>query len=143
MICFFCSTSIIFSQADNDQVEIKLACQNYLEGFYEGDTVKLKQALKPTLFKKGFWMSKKTGTYKNAGNMSYAEAIDFAADVKANEKFAKKDAPKGIEILDALDHIAAAKVTAYWGIDYILLSKDEGTWKIEEVIWQGPLGQKE
>jgi phosphohistidine phosphatase SixA len=43
-----------------------------------------------------------------------------------------------VEVLDIGNHIASAKVTAIWGIDYMLLSKDDGKWMIEQVIWEGP-----
>jgi hypothetical protein len=34
--------------------------------------------------------------------------------------------------------IASAKVTAWWGIDYVLLSKQGDKWIIEQVLWEGP-----
>ena len=71
--------------------------------------------------------------------MSYTEALKFAKDVKENKKFAKKTAIKKVEILDAISHIASAKITAWWGVDYALLSKKEGKWIIEQILWQGPL----
>jgi len=32
---------------------------------------------------------------------------------------------------------ASAKVTAWWGIDYVLLSKQGDKWVIEQVLWEG------
>ena len=55
------------------------------------------------------------------------------------KNFAKKDAPKKIEVLDLGNSIASAKITAWWGIDYILLSKRGDKWMIEQVLWEGPL----
>jgi phosphohistidine phosphatase SixA len=43
-----------------------------------------------------------------------------------------------VEVLDISNHIATGKVTAVWGVDYMTLSKDNGQWKIEQVIWEGP-----
>jgi hypothetical protein len=34
------------------------------------------------------------------------------------------------------DQTAAAKLTASWGTDYLLLGKFDGTWMITSVIWQ-------
>ena len=42
---------------------------------------------------------------------------------------------------DIMNSIAAAKVTAWWGVDYILLSKQKEQWMIEQVLWEGPLQQ--
>ncbi|MFT4665894.1 MAG: hypothetical protein ACI8YQ_000945 [Polaribacter sp.] len=46
---------------------------------------------------------------------------------------------KKVEVLDVENNIASAKVTAFWGIDYMLLSKVGDKWMIEEVLWEGPL----
>jgi len=43
-----------------------------------------------------------------------------------------------MKVLDMMDQIAAAKVRAWWGWDYILLAKQDDKWIIEQVLWQGP-----
>ena len=40
-----------FSNAQSDKEKIEKACMDYIEGFYEGDTLKLARSLKPTLYK--------------------------------------------------------------------------------------------
>ena len=49
---------------------------------------------------------------------------------------------RSVKVLEISNHIASAKVTAAWGIDYVLLSKDNDKWMIEEVIWEGPYQDK-
>ena len=46
--------------------------------------------------------------------------------------------PKKVEILDIGNSIASAKVSAWWGIDYILLAKQGDQWMIEQLLWEGP-----
>ncbi|WP_298903896.1 nuclear transport factor 2 family protein [uncultured Psychroserpens sp.] len=118
------------------------ACMNYLEGFYEGDTTKLKASLQPTLHKFGFWKNKDKVDYRQVKHMSFEQALAFATDVKDNKKFPAKDAPKEVTILDIGETIAAAKVKAWWGIDFILLSKRGDKWMIEQVLWEGPLNKE-
>jgi Putative lumazine-binding len=130
-----------FSIAQTDKEKIEKACLNYIEGFYEGDTVKLIQSLKPSLYKFGYWKNKTTGKYDPDGQMTYREALDYAKNVLAKKNFAKSGAPKKVEILDVMNSIASAKVTAWWGVDYILLSKKDEQWVIEQVLWEGPLQQ--
>ena len=125
--------------AAQDKENVEKACLNYIEGFYEGDTTKLVAALKPTLYKIGFWKNKTTGAYDFDGQMTYRQAMDYAKGVLAKKNFPKADAPKKVEVLDIMKTTAAAKVTAWWGVDYILLSKQNGKWMIEEVLWEGPL----
>ncbi|HPG11251.1 MAG TPA: nuclear transport factor 2 family protein [Chitinophagaceae bacterium] len=122
-----------------EKAKVERACLNYIEGFYEGDTAKLISTLKPTLYKIGYWKNKNTGAYDFDGQMTWRQAIDYAKRVSEKKNFAKPDAPKKVEILNIGNSIAAAKVTAWWGVDYILLSKEGDKWMIEEVLWEGPL----
>jgi len=130
------SAMLSFSQ---EKEKVEKACMNYIEGFYEGDTTKLVEALKPSMYKIGYWKNKNTGAYDFDGQMTYQQALDYAKNVLAKKNFAKPDAPKKVEVLDIGNSIASAKVTAWWGIDYILLSKKENKWIIEQVLWEGPL----
>lgn len=118
---------------------IERACLDYLEGFYEGDTSKLIRSLNPAFYKFGYWQDEKTGNYQKAGNMSWRKAIDYAKRFFDKKDFPKANAPKKVEVLDVMNTIAEAKVTAWWGVDYILLAKQEGKWRIDQVIWEGPL----
>lgn len=120
-----------------EQPAIERACINYIEGFYEGDTAKLIKCLSPALHKYGYYKDK-TEQYVG-GQMTYAQAIEYAKSVLAKKKFAKPDAPKTVRVLDVQEQIACTKVIAWWGMDYILLSKKDGQWMIEQVLWQGPL----
>lgn len=136
-VLFMSAVSPMVAQEDSDSV--KLACLNYIEGFYEGNTEKLESCLQKRLYKFGFWKSEKTGTYGKPIFMSYDQAIAYAKRVKEKKNFAKPGAPKKVKILDVMDKIAIAKVRAWWGVDYLTLSKVEGKWMIEQVIWQGPV----
>lgn len=134
-----CVIAFNLSQAQtSDKAGVEKACMNYIEGFYEGDTAKLKESLQPSLNKFGFWKNK-DGNYDQQDYMTFERALAYATNVKEKKQFAKPDAPKVVEILDVGNSIAAAKVTAWWGIDYILLSKRGDKWMIEQVIWEGPL----
>ncbi len=128
---------------NSESDKVKRACMDYIEGFYEGDEAKLKRSLSPDLLKFGYMKRRGTQEYASAGQMTYEEALNYAKGVKEKQRFPKADAPRGIEIYDVDDSIAAAKVTAWWGFDYILLAKVEGKWMIKQVLWQGPLKKKE
>ena len=137
-ILFFCIGGK-FAVAQTTKEQIDKACLDYIEGFYEGDTVKLIRSLKPSLYKFGYWKNKTSSNYDPDGRMTFRQALDYAKKVMEKKSFAKPDAPKKIEVLDIMNTIAAAKVTAWWGVDYILLAKQDGKWMIEQVLWEGPL----
>jgi CubicO group peptidase (beta-lactamase class C family) len=138
LLCLFISNKVI-SQNTTDIEKIKNTCLNYIEGFYEGDTSKLIRSLKPSLYKTGYWKNKKTGKYESEGLMLFGEAMKYAKDVFTKKEFPKSSSPKIVQVLDISNYTASAKVTAWWGTDYLLLSKDTENWIIEEVLWEGPL----
>jgi len=127
-----------FAHTETDTGLVKKAALNYIEGFYEGNTDKLSSCLVPTLHKFGFWKKRGSDTYENAGFMTFKGAITFAKNVRDKKTFPKPDAPKGVEVLDVLDKIAITKITAWWGVDYALLAKNDGKWMIRQILWEGP-----
>ena len=137
--CIILFSSIAtFALAQSEKEQVEKACLNYIEGFYEGDTAKLIASLKPTLYKFGYWKNKDNGKYEPDGHMTWQQAIDYAKKVAEKKNFAKPGTQKKVELLDLGTSIAAAKVSAWWGIDYILLAKQDGKWMIEQVLWEGP-----
>jgi len=139
LILLVVSTFDLRAQRPADEAAVKKACMNYIEGFYEGDESKLRAALSEDLHKFGFWKNAESGEFGDRINMSYEGAMDFARNVREKEDYASADAPRIVEVMDVKEYIAAAKVTAWWGEDYLLLSKRSGSWRIEQVIWEGPL----
>lgn len=137
LLFLFSALAFQASAQSAEQSAVEQACLNYIEGFYEGDTAKLVKCLSPTLHKYGYYKDN-TGKYEGDA-MSYAQALDYAKNVLVKKKFAKPDAPKTVSVLDIQEQVACAKAVAWWGMDYLLLSKKDGRWMIEQVLWQGPL----
>lgn len=140
LLAVFC-VNVIYAQAqiNQDSVRIVQACKNYIEGFYQGDTLKIKSSLRPSLTKFGYFKNRQTGKFEGDGYMTYEQAMKYAESVSAKKRFPKPDAPQIVKVLDISYHTAAAKITAWWGTDYLLLSRDGDNWKIDQVLWEGPL----
>jgi hypothetical protein len=127
--------SFYLSIAQSDKVKVERACIDYIEAFYEADTVKLIRSVKPELYKIGFEKGDTSYVYSK---MTFDQALGFIRRYNArNMRMGKKDSPKAVLVLDVMKVTAVAKVTALWGTDYLLLSKRNGKWMIEEVIWEG------
>ncbi|MDT0557456.1 nuclear transport factor 2 family protein [Ichthyenterobacterium sp. W332] len=141
-LTFILFTFFSFGQEKSDQEQIEATLNNYIDAFYKGDTLKLKAAIKPRLNKFGYWKNKESGNYDYYDHMSYDKALAFVTKMKTEGKTRDENKIRNVKVLDIGNHIASAKVTANWGIDYVLLSKDNGKWMIEQVIWEGPY-QKE
>ncbi len=124
-------------QAAPDREGVRRAVLDYVEGFYEGDTAKLVRSIRPEVYKYGFWLPRDSTRYVGE-QMPWPEFLSYANGVKKNNRQAKADAPKEIALLDVLDQTASAKLTAWWGTDYLLLGRFDGGWMITHVLWQSP-----
>lgn len=124
-------------QAPAETDNVRRAVLDYVEGFYEGDTVKLMRSIRPEVFKYGFWIPRDSSRYQGE-RMPWPEFLAYANRVKTNKRFAPASAPKDVTVFEVLDQTASAKLTAYWGNDYLLLAKYDGKWMISHVLWQTP-----
>jgi hypothetical protein len=134
-------TALLFlsylSIAQSDRQQLEKAALDYIEGFYEADTIKLLRSIKPELYKIGFYKRKGDTDYTYS-KMTLNDALFYARkDIAENKRMGKINSPKEVVILDIMKVTAIAKITALWGSDYLLLSKRNGKWMIEEVLWEG------
>jgi hypothetical protein len=125
------------AQAVDDREQVRRAVLDYVEGFYEGDTTKHVRSIMPEVYKFGYWIPRDSTRY-HGEQMKWAEFLAYDNRVKANKRFAPATAPKDIVIFDVLDQTASAKLTASWGVDYLLLAKRDGRWMVSHVLWQTP-----
>ncbi len=123
------------AQPDADRAAVERAALNYLEGFYEGSTDKIRSGVHSDVVKYGFAME--DGSY-GGSPMSFDEMLAFATSVKERGRQPESGTVKRVELLDVLDQTAAVKVYAWWGSDYLLMAKYEGEWTIVNVLWQTP-----
>lgn len=136
-ISLFFSFNLI-GQTQSDKAQIETTLNNYIDAFYKGDTSKLKKAIKPRLHKFGYWKNNENGAYEYYDQMTYDKAMIFVQKMKDEGRSRDENKIRNVEVLDVSNHIASAKVSANWGVDYVLLSKDNNKWMIEQVIWEGP-----
>ncbi len=120
-----------------DRAGVERAALDYLEGFYEGSTDKIRRGVHPEVLKFGFYRESGDEEYERAP-MSFDEMLQFATRVKESGQHPGPEAPKRVEILDVLDQTAVAKVYAWWGTDYLSMARYDGEWKIVQVLWQSP-----
>ena len=120
-----------------DSAAVRRAVLDYVEGFYEGDTTKLVRAFKRDFAKYGYSRNRETNAYTGMA-MSWEQAMAYAARVKASGRPTPATAPKEVTIYDVQDKTASARLRAWWGIDYMLLAKEDGRWVVTHVLWQSP-----
>ena len=124
------------AQTPQDRDAIRRAVLDYVEGFYEGDTAKIIRAFRPDVYKYGFDYVEKENKYEGE-LMKYDEIIAYARRFRERGRKTPPTAAKVVDLLDVQDQIASVKLTAWWGIDYVLLAKYDGRWMISSIMWQG------
>jgi phosphohistidine phosphatase SixA len=120
-----------------DSAAVRRAVLDYVEGFYEGDSTKFVRSVRPDVFKYGFWRQRDSTSYQGE-QMKFAEFHAFANQVKASGRKAPPTTRKDVTLFDVQNQTASAKLTAYWGTDYLLLGKFGDTWMVTSVLWQSP-----
>ena len=118
-----------------DREAVRRAALDYIEGFYEGDSTRLVRSVSPDVFKAGYSRPHPDSAFR-ASRMPYPGFMSYARGVREGRNRTPANAPKEIAIYDVQDQTASAKLTAYWGTDYLLLAKEQGRWMITHVLWQ-------
>jgi hypothetical protein len=125
------------AQAAPDKEGVRRAVLDYVEGFYEGDTTKLVRSVHPDVQKYGYWIPRDSTQYSGEA-MPWPDFLSYARNIRMRGKPAPADAPKDVVVYDVQDQTASAKLTAWWGTDYLLLARYGGRWMIRMVLWQSP-----
>ena len=122
-------------QGHPEAAAVTRAALDYLEGFYEGDTDKIRRGVHPEVTKYGFYRRNGAELYEGSA-MPFEDMLAFANRVRESGRTRSEDTVKEVILLDILDQTAAVKVVAYWGTDYLQLAKYDGERKILHVLWQ-------
>jgi Putative lumazine-binding len=106
---------------------ISTTVRNYIEAYYTGDALRMKQTMHPHYLK-----------HMIHGDIPMREktAAQMEREVRSNgpADFPQADKTEQISVLDISGDIASAKlITPHW-VDYMTLSKLDGQWKILSVV---------
>ena len=137
VICLaLCLPLVARAQTKEDHEAVRRAVLNYVEGFYEGDSTKIAMGVYPEVNKRGFYVPRgaEPGDYRMSP-MTFEQMIAYTRNVRQSGRVTPESAPKEIEIYEVLDKTASVKLTAQWGIDYMLLAKSDGEWKIWHLLY--------
>ena len=126
----------VVAHAQNDREQVRQAVLDYVDGFYLGDTTRLVRSIAPHVYKYGY--SLRDGNYAGMQMQFPGGFMNYANGIKTGRNKTPQNAPKDIVLYDVQNQTASAKLTAWWGTDYLLLAKENGRWMITHVLWQSP-----
>ena len=122
-----------------DTAGVRAAALDYIEGFYTGDSTRHIRSVRPEVYKFGFSRHRDSTSYRPGTQMTWEGFHRYTHGVRERGgRGAPPNAPKDVRIFEVLDKTASAKVTAWWGTDYLLLARYDGRWMITHVLWQSP-----
>jgi hypothetical protein len=141
LLLFALSGATLFAQTEDEKAAIKETVLNYLEGWYDGDFARMEKALHPELAKRVLATLPQTGT-------TFIQTATKAQMVEYTRAGFGKQTPREklnntVEILDVYEGIATVKATSYDFVDYCHLIKQDGEWKILNVLWERIPHEKE
>lgn len=118
------------AQDAGDRQSVRQAALDYVNALYDVQPELIERSVHPELSKTGNWNDQ-------LGDMSYEQLVRLAGTWNAdNRQGITDETVKGVEILDMLDRTAVVKLSAQWGVDYMLVTKTDGEWKTLKILWQ-------
>jgi len=123
------------AQSSADSAGVRKAVNDYVEGFYFGDTAKIYYSIDQNASKHGYYKAKPADTAFRKIPMSFTQMVGYSKNERNRPSEANAKI-RDIHILDLQSKIASVKLRAWWGIDYLLLTKMQDRWVVEKVLWQ-------
>ncbi len=129
-----CAANAQTSAVNADDVLIRAAALDYIEGWYEGNAERMERALHPDLAKR-IVISNKEKTRSRLDQMS---ALGLVQGTRGGggKNMPKEKQIKDVTILDKYENAASVKIVASDWIDYLHLAKFNGRWVIVNVLWE-------
>jgi len=135
IILFVCLTQM-FVKAQTlaqDSLAIRETVLNYIEGWEDGDTIRMTKALHTKLAKRGIVPSQ-NGNVTDLLRANYTEMVNWTASRKNLPK--ENSGEIVIKIYEIGKNIADVKCVSKDYIDFLHLARIDNQWKILNVIWE-------
>jgi hypothetical protein len=125
-------TSIPKVQASNEQAAITAVARNYMDAYYTADVGRMQRALHPDFHKRTL---RTVNGQVQVTETSVQGMLDGVRDGTGPEIPVSERVQK-IEVLDVYKNAANVKIVTGRWIDYMLLSKANGEWRVLDVVLQ-------
>lgn len=125
----------VLGDIENDKAAIKNATLDYLEGWYDGDALRMQRALHPEFFtKRGILIHPNTG--EMATPHLNAEMMIGYVKQGGGKSFPREKLKNEVLILDIYKNTASVKAISAQFVDYLHLAKFDGKWMIVNILWE-------
>lgn len=119
----------------SDSAAIVGTALDYIEGYYTGNAARMERALHPELAKRILFPPREPGGRPTFSHMG-AEKLIEGTRAMASRPVPADQQQKDVTILDIFGEAASAKVIASKWVDYLHLVREDGRWRIVNVLWE-------
>lgn len=124
----------VHAETNSAEVKIKAKAMDYIEGWFQGNTERMKSCLHPDLAKRQIYQVAKTGR-SNLG-LHTATTLVEGTRLGRGKKYPADKRNIKIIILDTGKNIATVKVSCVLTTEYLHLVKYNGKWLILNVLFE-------
>jgi len=121
-------------QDPTDDPGIRQAALDYIEGWYEGDPVRMERALHPDLAKRIVVLHPRTG--RSLLNHATASMMVEYTRAGGGKETPRDKIQNEVTVLDVYHNIANVRVVSADFVDYLHVVKWNGEWRILNVLWE-------
>ena len=135
ILCLVAATAACASTSNSEvAAAVERAVLDYVEAIEQAKPALIERSVATDLHKFGFSKSRETGEYRRIP-MTYERLVEASAEFLPGG-YVPDDPVHSVDVFEVLDKTASAKLTAFWGVDYMHLAKVDGRWQIVQVLWQ-------
>jgi hypothetical protein len=121
------------AQTAADSSAIRATALDYVEGWYAGDSTRMRRALHPELAKR---MVETDSTGHSRLDAMGADELVAGTGEGGGRRTPPARQQKDVKILDIYGNAASARATMSGWVDYMHLAKWDGRWVIVNVLWE-------
>jgi putative lumazine-binding protein len=123
------------AEAGDEKASVTAVAQNYMDAYYTADPAKMERALHPDFHKRTLRTAKGDPNVREIAEdnvQSMIEGVKSGSGLRVpeNERVQK------IEVLDTYRNAATVKVTTGRWVDYMLITRQNGEWRVMDVVLQ-------
>jgi hypothetical protein len=115
-----------------DSAAIRRAALDYIEGWFAGDSARMRRALHPDLAKRAVMRDERGRLFldlQSASMLTRATGYGFGTSLPVAQRWAR------VQILDVDGDLASVKLHSTQLVDYMHLVRWDGEWRILNVLW--------
>ncbi len=127
---------ILAAPLPNDVAAITATALDFEEGWYTADGDRMARALHPNFVMRHVGVDPATRSSVLDQNIDFDELV--ARTRAGRGKVAVDRQRHDVTVLDVFGNAASAKIRAWYGTDYLQLTKWNGRWVIVNVLWSRP-----